>query len=183
MPFASWWRGDPLPALPPLDGLSVRRVTSWAETQRVTGLSETRVVARYQDGHSLYAAYLDEHPAGYGWLARRAGRIDELRLQFALPRGEVPQVRLATRPEYRGRGIYPLLLQAIIAQEDGIERFWIGYEGHNLASERGILKAGFQIVGDLVIEGWTAVAVTLTATGRRGQAFAQLAGLPALEAG
>lgn len=149
----------------------------------MTGLSETRIVVRYQDGHALYGAFLDGNPAGYGWLARRVGRIDELQLQFAVPRGEAYLWDLATHPEYRGRGVYPPLLQAIIADEEGIGRFWIGYDGRNVASARGIQKAGFQIVGDLVIEGWAAVAVTLTNPGERGEALARFLGLPIEDSG
>ena len=126
MPFASWWRGDPLPGLPQTPGLTVRRVTRWDEARQVTGLTENRVVARYADGNALYAAFLHEQPAGYGWLARQTGRIDELRLVFELPRMELYLWDFVTVPAFRGRGVYPQLLQAIIHAEDGISRFWIG---------------------------------------------------------
>ncbi len=47
---------------------------------------------------------------------------------------------------WRGRGIYPLLLQAILRTEQSeAERFWIGHRADNDASKRGILKAGFQL--------------------------------------
>jgi GNAT superfamily N-acetyltransferase len=180
MPFASWWRGDPLPALPQTPGLTVRRVTRWDEAQQVTGLTEDRVVARYEDGNALYAAFLDEQPAGYGWLARQTGRIDELRLVFELPHAELYLWDFVTLPAFRGRGVYPQLLQAIIRAEDGISRFWIGYEGRNLASARGIEKAGFRVVGDLVVRDGQLTGLTVSDPGERGQAFAALMGLPVL---
>ena len=42
MPFATWWRGDPLPELPPLPTWSARRVEAWDDARRVTGLTEQR---------------------------------------------------------------------------------------------------------------------------------------------
>ena len=181
MPFASWWRGDPLPELPPIPEFSARRVTRWAEAQQVTGLTEDRVVARYEDGNALYAAFLAGRPAGYGWLARQVGRIDELRLVFALPPGNAYLWDFVTLPEYRGRGVYPRLLQAIIRQEEGISRFWIGYEGHNLASGRGIGKAGFRVIGDLVVRAGQVTALTLMDRGERGQAVTDIFALPVVE--
>ena len=180
MPFASWWRGDVLPDLPPIPGLSVRPVTRWAEAQQVTGLTESRVLARYQDANALYAAFLDDEPAGYGWLARRTGRIDELMLVFELPRGDAYLWDFVTLPAFRGRGVYPHLLQAITHQEERLSRFWIGYEGGNLASGRGIEKAGFRVVGDLVVQEWTVTGLTVASPGERGQAFVDLFGLPVL---
>ena len=183
MPVATWWRGDPLPALPPIPRLTVRRVTRWDEARQITGLTEVRVVARFQDGNSLYAAFLDSEPAGYGWLARQAGRIDELALTFEVRHGEAYLWDFVTLPSFRGRGVYPHLLQAILRAEDR-SRFWIGYEGHNLASARGIEKAGFQVVGDLAIEAATSGLLTVTGvtltdgSGERGRAFADLLGLP-----
>jgi GNAT superfamily N-acetyltransferase len=183
VPFASWWRGDLLPDLPTIPGLTVRPVTRWAEAQRVTDLTEARILARYEAANALYAAFLDDTPAGYGWLARQVGRIDELSLVFELPRGEVYLWDFVTLPAFRGRGVYPQLLQAITRQEEHISRFWIGYDGGNLASGRGIAKAGFRVVGDLEVREWTVTGVTVADRGERGQAFVDLFGLPVLDAG
>lgn len=178
MPVATWWRTDPLPDLPSVPGLAVRRVTRWEEARQVTGLTEDRVVARHQDANALYAAFLDEQPAGYGWLARQTGRIDELELVFELPRTDVYLWDFVTLPAFRGRGVYPQVLQAIIREEDGISRFWIGYDGHNLASGRGIAKAGFRVVGDLEVRAVQLVGLTVSDQGERGQAFVRLMDLP-----
>ncbi|GLV55602.1 hypothetical protein KDH_24460 [Dictyobacter sp. S3.2.2.5] len=51
-----------------------------------------------------------------------------------------------TLPAWRGQGIYPRLLQHILRSEgEGNERFWIVHQHENVASQRGIEKAGFQI--------------------------------------
>jgi GNAT superfamily N-acetyltransferase len=183
MPFASWWRGDTLPDLPPIPGLSVRPVSRWAEAQLVTGLTEHRVLTRYQNANALYGAFLDGEPAGYGWLARQTGRIDELLLVFEMPRGETYLWDFVTLPAFRGRGVYPHLLQEITRQEEHLSRFWIGYDGANLASGRGIEKAGFRVVGDLVVQGGLVTGLTVADTGERGQAFVDLFGLPIVDEG
>jgi hypothetical protein len=55
-----------------------------------------------------------------------------------------------TLPAFRGRGIYPRLLEAIIEAESvEAETFWIAYAPENHASAAGIHKAGFRTVGQL----------------------------------
>jgi GNAT superfamily N-acetyltransferase len=153
MPFATWWRGDPLPALPDLPGFAARRETDRALIGRLTGLLNRTIAARLGSENELFVGLLDGEPAGYGWLALRRGGIDELDFSFELPDGNAYLWDFVTLPEFRGRGVYPHLLQTIVAQTPDVERFWIGYEAHNLASERGIAKAGFRVVGDLAVDG------------------------------
>ena len=151
MPFATWWRGDPLPELPPLPSFVARRSTDHALIGRLTGLPELMLSARLGADNDFFVGCLDGEPAGYGWLARRSGGIDELDFSFDLPAGNVYLWDFLTLPAWRGRGLYPHLLQAIVVQVTDAERFWIGYEARNLASARGIQKAGFQVVGDLAV--------------------------------
>lgn len=55
----------------------------------------------------------------------------------------------ATLPAWRGRGIYPRLLQAIVQQEvSDTSRFWILHQIANVASANGIRKAGFGLVAE-----------------------------------
>jgi GNAT superfamily N-acetyltransferase len=66
----------------------------------------------------------------------------------------------ATLPAWRGRGIYPRLLQAVLAAEQGVaQRFWIGHTAENAASQHGIVKAGFQLVEALVMLPQGALAI------------------------
>jgi GNAT superfamily N-acetyltransferase len=153
MPFATWWRGDPLPAVPDLPGFAARRETDRALIGRLTGLLSKTIDARLESENEPFVGLLDGEPAGYGWLAHRRGGIDELDFSFSLPDGNAYLWDFVTLPEFRGRGVYPHLLQAILAQTPDVERFWIGYEACNLASERGIVKAGFRVVGDLAVTG------------------------------
>ncbi len=58
----------------------------------------------------------------------------------------------ATLPDYRGRGIYPALLLYILDElrADGLHRAWIGADTGSVASQKGIIRAGFQPIADFV---------------------------------
>jgi hypothetical protein len=88
-------------------------------------------------------------PVAYGWSAHRSAVIGELGITLRLSDGERYLWDFVTLPEWRGRGIYAGMLQAIPAQEADAHRFWIGHDFDNRASARGILKAGFQPVNAL----------------------------------
>ena len=56
-----------------------------------------------------------------------------------------------TLDKWRGRGIYPHLLQAILRSEQSeAEKFWLGHRADNYPSKRGIEKAGFHLVNYVV---------------------------------
>lgn len=156
MPFAMWWRGDTLPALPPLSqgaDLVVRRSLNRALINSMTGLTRPAIEGRIKADNAFFVALLDREPTAFGWAALREGRIDELVYRFTVPPSNAYLWDFETLPAWRGRGIYPRLLQGITSLLNGVDRFWIGYEGHNAASARGIQKAGFAVVGDLEIAG------------------------------
>ena len=95
MPFATWWRGDPLPELAPLPSWSARRITRWDEARRITGLTEDRVVLRFQAGHRPYAAFLDDEPVAFGWAAKHPSEEERLR-------GKAREALYENRREARG---------------------------------------------------------------------------------
>ena len=136
----------------------------------MTRLPDVVIEARLGSCNELYGAFVAGEPAGYGWLARRSGGIDELDFSFEVPPGNGYLWDFLTLPEFRGRGVYPRLLQAIVAQAADVERFWIGYEGRNLASARGIEKAGFEVVGDLEVTGGRVCGFSVTEPGPRAEA-------------
>src|SRR5206468_4303100 len=125
----------------------------------------------------LYAANVNGADAGWGWSAWERGLIDELALAWELPPGNHYLWDFVTRPEWRGHGLYPRLLQAILVREAGdAERFWIGHVAENHASERGILKAGFRVVGGLHTIGGDLALAPLGMSGR-AQAWARVLGV------
>jgi GNAT superfamily N-acetyltransferase len=170
MPFATWWRGDSVPDLGALPGFAARPETDRVLIRQVTGQPAPTVEARLGSGNDLFVATLDGKPVGYGWLAHRCGGIDELDFSFGLPAGDAYLWDFATLPNWRGLGVYPHLLQAIVRHASGVERFWIGYEARNLASARGIQKAGFRVIGDLEVTGGRVSGFAVDEPGERAVA-------------
>jgi hypothetical protein len=132
-------------------------------------LPAAEVEERMRLGHQLWLACVGGDLVAWGWNATRQFAIGELGIARALP----PHTRylwdFVTRPEQRGRGIYPRLLQAMILGEPGVERFWVGHDLDNISSERGIARAGFGQVG-LLYRGDNGFA--LVPTGPRERAIA-----------
>jgi len=176
-PLCTWWRGDPLPLLPPLAGLQVvlgRDV--WLE--RAGGYTREELEARQRAGHRPYVALIGNEPVAYGWVATREAEIGALQLRFSIPVGERYLWDFFTVPAWRGRGIYPRLLQAILGCEDTAQRFWIGYDAPNVASARGIAKAGFQKICEIVRLPDGTIALLPVGPEARVAAAARLLGLP-----
>lgn len=183
MALATWWRGDALPPLTPISGLNVTVSDDVAGIARLTGLDRNEVEARLGAGHRVYVASLDGAAASYGWVATLSAAIGELDLAFALPAGDRYLWDFVTLPAWRGRGIYPRLLRAIVAQEGrAAARFWIIAAPENVASGKGIAKAGFAPVGDLSFLRERGVGTVAIGDGERARAGATLLGVALFEA-
>lgn len=94
--------------------------------------------------------FLNDIPIPYGWAATKTAVIGELKLSFSIPSDHFYLWDFRTLPSWRGLGIYPLLLQAILKSEvTNATTFWIAHAPENRASARGIQRAGFMSVGEL----------------------------------
>jgi hypothetical protein len=71
----------------------------------------------------------------YGWVADAGAAIGELDVAFRLEANDRYLWDFVTLPAWRGRGVYPHLLQAILRAEEG-GRFWIINAPENVASAR-----------------------------------------------
>ena len=143
-------RSDPTPPLAPLAGLDVRRETRASAMAVLQQRAELEMHRRLDDGHRAYVAYLNDTPAAFGWVATRSAEIGELRSTFAIPNDERYLWNFVTLASFRGLGIYPRLVDAIVRAESGeAERFWIAYAPENRASGAGIRKAGFTTLATL----------------------------------
>ncbi len=179
MALGTWWNGDPLPDLPTLPSFSTLLSTDTQLISQLTTLSQPEIDARLQNGNRIYLAFLEQTPVAYGWLADRAGCIDEIHLAFTLPPRNGYLWDFLTLPAWRGRGIYPHFLQAIIRQEqDNIDRFWIMYVPGNQTAAHSISKAGFFFVGELAFAHDRVSGITLFNTSARAYAGAALLNLP-----
>lgn len=147
----AWWSSDSLPHLPPRVDIRVTPTDDAALLANLAQLHPEEVVSRMEQANQAYVAYVRDQPIAYGWSAAQIGAIYELDLVFEIPPGNRYLWDFATLPEWRGCGVYPRLLQAIVEQEQpAVQRFWIGHTADNHASRQGILKAGFQTIEALV---------------------------------
>jgi GNAT superfamily N-acetyltransferase len=163
-----------------LPGLSVEIAGDYQLMAQMAGLNLAEVVGRVRGGHRPYLARLGGAPVAYGWSALSSASIGELGLEFAIPAGNRYLWDFATLPAWRGRGIYPRLLQAILAHEAlEAERFWIGHVRGNEASRRGIAKAGFAEVGATSQRLGRQLGFVASGPFERAQACAALLGLGA----
>ena len=120
---------------------------------------------RLQSGRECYAALVDGELAAYGWVSLEAEDIGELNLRVRLLAGEAYIWDCATLPAYREKHLYSALLAYILGElrSRGLCRVWIGADLDNVASQRGMARAGFHHIADLVIEpvpGMRQVSVT-----------------------
>ncbi len=182
MALFTWWRGDPLPILPELDGFHAAASDNADLLATLAGLDLEEARRRLAGHHRPYVAYLGGVPVAYGWVALEGADIGELDVQFTLPAGDRYLWDFKTLPEWRGRGIYPRLLQAILrAESRDAEHFWIIHAPENGASQAGIEKAGFRVAGELSFrrnEGAGLVPADLPA---RAHVGAALLGVPLIE--
>ncbi len=182
-PLYTWWRGDPLPALLVLSGLSVELARELDLLAGLTGLPAGEVQARVEAGNRPYLARLDGVPVAYGWVATRRASIGALGIAFSVLPGNRYLWDFVTLPRWRGRGIYPRLLQAILKREGQAGRFWIGHDAPNIASARGILKAGFTSVGEIYRLPGGSFGMAAADSLERARAGATLLGIHLVEAG
>jgi hypothetical protein len=147
-PWYAWWPGDPLPALPPLPGLAVAPADDDDALADLMAFDRAGLPALREAGNRPYLARLHGAPVACGWVTGTTLDIGELGLVRALPAGARYLWGFVTGEAWRGRGIYPRLLQSIMRREGMDEaRYWVGHTPDNAASARGILRAGFGRVG------------------------------------
>lgn len=150
MAFATWWRSDHLHKLPLLAGFYAGQTEDAAMLAQLAHLELKEVQRRLHDGHRPYVAWLKDQPVAYGWVATQTAHVGELDITIALSQTDRYLWDFATLSAWRGRGIYPRLLQAILMQErTTAQRFWIIAAPENRASSAGISKAGFASIAHL----------------------------------
>ena len=92
--------------------------------------------------------------------------------------GDVYLWNFVTLNAWRGLGIYPRLIDAIVNAESGeAQRFWIVYAPENHASGSGITKAGFTNLAELSFDRDGRAAVRALIVGG-GTAASRMLGVP-----
>ncbi len=115
---------------------------------------QAEVLRRIDAGKRCYVARAGDQIAAYGWVSLLEEHIGEFNLRVRLVPGEAYIWDCFTVPEYRRFGLYSALLIHILheLQSDGLCRAWIGADLDNLPSQRGIARAGFHPVADMLMD-------------------------------
>lgn len=182
MALATWWRGDSLPPLAPLPGFRVEVAQDMHLIAQINRLDLHDVHQRIHTGHLPYLASIEQEPVGYGWMATQEASIGELGIHVALPETDLYLWDFATLPAWQGYGIYPRLLQTILAQQlPTVERVWIIHAPENSPSGAGMTKAGLLPIGQLSFRSDGGVGLAPFDSHERAQAGAALLGIPLIE--
>lgn len=180
----TWWKGDSLPILPPLPALTAVESGDVGLLASLIDTSREDILSHIRRGHHPYIARVGTDPVAYGWSASGKATFGGGLVTFQIPAGNRYLYDFVTLPAWRGRGIYPHLLQAILRRESAeIERFWIIHQSLNVASERGIAKAGFQLACRVYFLQATNTLALAPAQkdGERATAGAKMLGLPFID--
>lgn len=111
------------------------------------------ILKRFETGRRCYAAWIADKLAAYGWVSFNEEHIGELNLRLTLLPGEAYVWDCVTLPAFRRNYLYSALLAYILGElrSEGLCRVWIGADLDNVASQRGIARAGFRPVAELLI--------------------------------
>ena len=147
---------QPLPDLTPIVNAKFQRIgletaVAIAESRGDGTIAEIR--QRFEIGRRCYAAWVDGELASYGWVSFDEEFVGELNLQLRFLPGEAYIWDCATKPAFRQNHLYSSLLVHIAEelQAENICRIWIGADRNNVASHRGIARAGFRSIADLLV--------------------------------
>ncbi len=178
MPISLRHRSDTVAPLPTSPTLTVRRVTEPAAMAALQGREPDEMARRFANGHRAYVAFEDDTPVAWGWVATSHADVGELSLSFPVPANERYLWNFVTLRAFRGRGIYPRLIDAIVhAESRDAERFWIAHAPENHASGAGIRAAGFVPVAELSFDADAGAAIRELVPGA-GTLAQHLLGLP-----
>jgi ribosomal protein S18 acetylase RimI-like enzyme len=173
---------EPMPAITPLVAAVFRRAgpESAPALAAAMGGAAAEVQERFETGRSCYTAWVDSQLAAYGWVSFDEEMIGELNLRLRLLPGEAYIWDCATLPAFRQKRLFSALLVYLVNElrAGPLCRAWIGADLDNVASQRGIARAGFHGVADLMIapvqgprqvwvQSWPGVPESLVAEARR----------------
>ena len=147
---------EPAPLIQPLIPSALRRASPDALPAFVSTMgrdASAELLTRFMTGRRCYTAWVGDQLVSYGWVSFDEEHIGELNLRIRLLPGEVYIWDCATVPAFRRNHLYSALLSYMIAElrAEGFCRAWIGADMDNEPSQRGIARAGFHHVADLVM--------------------------------
>jgi hypothetical protein len=142
---------EALAASPPPAGVHWTVVTATDRENVLGAMGElpSDLRRRAARGDKCYIAFADGRPAHYSWVQLRGLHvISDAGRPWPVPSGQFMIYHCGTAAWARGRGLYPATLLRIVEDQFLARREagWIYTTRDNVASQRGIAKAGFREV-------------------------------------
>lgn len=179
MALFTYWYGDERTTPTSKSNLSIQKEYDVVGLASLMRLAEANIERRFQEGNEAWVLRLENKPVSFGWLGRERARIGELSKVIDIPNGNAYLWNFRTLEPYRGKGYYVHLLSRILDAEEKIsERIWVISAPENQSSYNGIVKAGFQPVGDLMFDYKNEVVLMVSSPNERAQAGADLMQVP-----
>ena len=125
----------------------VLQIEAWAKQPHTSHLTDRHLFQmRLERGEKFWTAQQNGHIVSYCWATQEAVEIGEIHSLIRPRRDEIYLYDAFTFTEYRGRNLYPTLLQRILvhSREATLRRALIFVMSDNIASIRGVEKAGFK---------------------------------------
>lgn len=163
--------------LGPQSGCVVREITPETVSDALSMESDSMVgqfrTFLYQ-GHRGFFAYRDGLVVHRSWCVIGPATVTTW-FEYApltLPASAAYLHYCATAPSCRGLGVYPMVLSQIVSvlASEGIEDVYVATDVDNVASQRGIVKAGFTLISK------TGVTVIAGVPRYRRESFAPIDG-------
>ena len=147
---------QPVPAVKPLIEASFSLVRKESIPELVIAMrpaTSAEIKKRFEAGRRCYVAKVESKIVTYGWVSFDEESIGELNLLLKLFPGEAYIWNCATLSTFQGNHLYSALLTYILEDlsREKFHRVWIGADLENVASQRGIARAGFKYIADLVV--------------------------------
>lgn len=147
---------EPIPVIKPHVDATFSRVGTESIAKLAPVMSRdnsAEIIKRFETGRRCYVAQVEGKLAAYGWVSFDEEFIGELNLRLRLLPGEAYIWDCATLPPYRRNLLYSALLTYILGDlsTEQLHRVWIGADFNNIPSQRGIVRAGFSYIADLVV--------------------------------
>lgn len=103
---------------------------------------------RFENGHIMVYWEREGSLVSYGWINPHPNSgIGELDLKMEVGENIITLYDFFTFPDFRGQGLYPLLLKKICLRDSKAKLIYVLAE--NQSSIRGIEKAGFVFLGSI----------------------------------
>ena len=146
---------QPVPTIKPVIDATFCRVSAESITELsalMEATTSTAIINRLERGRRCYVAQVEGRFVAYGWVSFDEEFIGELNLRLRLLPGEAYIWDCATLPAFQRNRLYSALLTYILAdlKSEHFHRILIGADFENVTSQKGIARAGFRHVADLI---------------------------------